>query len=153
MVGVPTGFSPAGPDAFTFAILMSCISYRWSFREAITAEKCMKNVDRYYSISDFEKKARKRMPRCVAGYVGCGTEDDAPYTESLAVMKRIGFRHRGLQPVEQRSSEVSLFGQTYAMPVRFAPTGFSAIVMHECDLALATVAMQTRIPFVISGAS
>ena len=93
------------------------------------------------------------MPRCVAGYVGGGTEDEASLTESLAVMKRIGFRHRGLQPVEQRSSEVSIFGQTYAMPVGFAPTGFSAIVMHECDLALATVAMQTRIPFVISGAS
>lgn len=113
----------------------------------------MKNVDRYYSISDFEKKARTLMPRCVAGYVCGGTEDKASLSESLAVMKRIGFRHRGLQPVEQRTSEVSIFGQTYAMPVGFAPTGFSAIVMHECDLALAKVAMQARIPFVISGAS
>ncbi len=93
------------------------------------------------------------MPRCVAGYVCGGTEDEASLSESMAVMKRIGFRHRGLQPVEQRTSEVTVFGQTYAMPVGFAPTGFSAIVMHECDLALATVAMQARIPFVISGAS
>ena len=113
----------------------------------------MKNVDRYYSISDFEKKARELMPRCVAGYVCGGTEEETSLVESLSVMKRIGFRHRGLQPVDQRTSEVSIFGQTYAMPVGFAPTGFSAIVMHDCDTALATVATQARIPFVISGAS
>ena len=54
---------------------------------------------------------------------------------------------------DQRSSQVDLFGQTYAMPVGFAPTGFSAIVMHECDLALARAAQDAQIPFIISGAS
>ena len=39
------------------------------------------------------------------------------------------------------------------MPVGFAPTGFSAIVMHECDLALARAAQDAQIPFIISGAS
>lgn len=113
----------------------------------------MTNVDRYYCVSDFEKKARKRLPRCVAGYVCGGTEDETSLSESLAVMKRIGFRHRGLQQVAQRTSEVVIFDQTYSMPIGFAPTGFAAIVMHECDMALATEAMKARIPFVISGAS
>ena len=35
----------------------------------------------------------------------------------------------------------------------FAPTGFSAIVMKECDAALAKVARQEQLPFIISGAS
>uniref|UniRef100_UPI0028B0E514 alpha-hydroxy acid oxidase n=2 Tax=Achromobacter TaxID=222 RepID=UPI0028B0E514 len=113
----------------------------------------MSRLDRCLSVGDFEREARRIMPRCVEGYICGGTEDGASLAESVRAPRDIGFRPRGLRVVDQRSSQVSLFGQDYAMPVGFAPTGFSAIVMHECDLALARVAQETRIPFIISGAS
>ncbi|MGE8686624.1 MAG: alpha-hydroxy acid oxidase [Achromobacter sp.] len=113
----------------------------------------MSRFDRCLSVRDFEREARRIMPRCVEGYVCGGTEDGASLDESMRALRDIGFRPRGLRVVDQRSSQVSLFGQDYAMPVGFAPTGFSAIVMHECDLALARAAQDARIPFIISGAS
>lgn len=113
----------------------------------------MSRLDRCLSVRDFEREARRIMPRCVEGYICGGTEDGASLEESTRAMRDIGFRPRGLRVVEQRSSQVSLFGQDYAMPVGFAPTGFSAIVMHECDLALARTAQASQIPFIISGAS
>jgi len=113
----------------------------------------MSRLDRCLSVRDFEREARRIMPRCVEGYVCGGTEDGASLDESMRALRDIGFRPRGLRVVDQRSSQVSLFGQDYAMPVGFAPTGFSAIVMHECDLALARAAQDARIPFIISGAS
>ncbi len=113
----------------------------------------MSRLDRCLSVGDFEREARRIMPRCVEGYICGGTEDSASLAESVRAPRGIGFRPRGLRVVDQRSSQVSLFGEDYAMPVGFAPTGFSAIVMHECDLALARVAQESRIPFVISGAS
>ncbi|MNV13919.1 (S)-mandelate dehydrogenase [compost metagenome] len=113
----------------------------------------MSRLDRCLSVRDFEREARRIMPRCVEGYICGGTEDGASLDESVRALRDIGFRPRGLRVVEQRSSQVSLFGQDYAMPVGFAPTGFSAIVMHECDLALARAAQESRIPFIISGAS
>ncbi|CAB3672022.1 alpha-hydroxy-acid oxidizing protein [Achromobacter denitrificans] len=113
----------------------------------------MSRLGRCLSVRDFEREARRIMPRCVEGYVCGGTEDGASLDESVRALRDIGFRPRGLRVVDQRSSQVSLFGQDYAMPMGFAPTGFSAIVMHECDLALARAAQDARIPFIISGAS
>ncbi|MGY6270100.1 alpha-hydroxy acid oxidase [Achromobacter denitrificans] len=113
----------------------------------------MSRLDRCLSVRDFEREARRIMPRCVEGYVCGGTEDGASLDESMRALRDIGFRPRGLRVVDQRSSRVSLFGRDYAMPVGFAPTGFSAIVMHECDLALARAAQDAEIPFIISGAS
>ena len=113
----------------------------------------MGRLNRCLSVRDFELEARRILPRCVEGYVCGGTEDGASLDESVRALRDIGFRPRGLRVVDQRSSQVELFGQTYAMPVGFAPTGFSAIVMHECDLALARAAQDAKIPFIISGAS
>lgn len=105
------------------------------------------------SIADLERVAQKRMPACVRGYVGGGTEDGQSLQESRTHFGRWGFVPRGLHHVEQRTAAVQLWGRTYSLPLGFAPTGFSAIVMHECDAALASVAQQERIPFIISGAS
>lgn len=113
----------------------------------------MSRLDRCLSVRDFEREARRVMPRCVEGYVCGGTEDGSSLHESVRAPHDIGFRPRGLRVVDQRSSQVDLFGERYAMPVGFAPTGFSAIVMHECDLALARAAQDAQIPFIISGAS
>ena len=113
----------------------------------------MSRLDRCLSVRDFEREARRIMPRCVEGYVCGGTEDGVSLHESVRAQSDIGFKPRGLRVVDQRSSQADLFGQAYAMPVGFAPTGFSAIVMHECDLALARTAQDARIPFIISGAS
>ncbi|MBO9354854.1 alpha-hydroxy-acid oxidizing protein [Bordetella petrii] len=113
----------------------------------------MSRLDRCLSVRDFEREARRIMPRCVEGYVCGGTEDGASLDESTRALRAIGFRPRGLRVVDRRSSRVSLFGRDYAMPVGFAPTGFAAIVMHECDLALARAAQDAEIPFIISGAS
>jgi len=113
----------------------------------------MPNLKRLLAVKDFERAAFKVMPRCVQGYVGGGTEDGASLQDSIDVFSRIGFKPRGLRVVDQRTSACEVFGQTYAMPFGFAPTGFAGIVMHECDLALAQVAQAKQIPFIISGAS
>lgn len=113
----------------------------------------MPALDQYLSIADLESAARRRMPACVRGYVCGGTEDGASLQESLQAFQLLGFVPRGLRNVEKRSTATSLWGQSYALPMGFAPTGFSAIVMKECDAALAKVARQEQLPFIISGAS
>lgn len=105
------------------------------------------------SIADLERVARQRMPACVCGYVCGGTEDGQSLQESRSHFGRWGFVPRGLQHVEQRNARVQVWGQEYSLPLGFAPTGFSAIVMHDCDAALACVAREERLPFIISGAS
>lgn len=105
------------------------------------------------SIADLERAAQLRLPACVRGYVWGGTEDGRSLDESATQLQRWGFRPRGLRHVENRDTSVELWASQYSMPMGFAPTGFSAIVMHDCDAALASVARQNNIPFIISGAS
>lgn len=113
----------------------------------------MAALHHYLSIADLEREARRRMPACVRGYVCGGTEDGSSLQESLQAFQRLGFVPRGLRHVARRSTHTSLWGQTYSLPMGFAPTGFSAIVMRECDAALAQVARSEQLPFIISGAS
>ena len=105
------------------------------------------------SIADLERAALQRLPACVRGYVCGGTEDGLSLQESRTHFARWGFIPRGLRHVEDRNTSVELWGKQYSMPMGFAPTGFSAIVMHDCDAALASVARESNIPFIISGAS
>lgn len=113
----------------------------------------MSALKNFLSIADLEREALRRMPACVRGYVCGGTEDGQSLQESRHHFGRWGFVHRGLRNVEQRTTKVQLWGQEYSLPMGFAPTGFSAIVMHDCDAALASVAREAQIPFIISGAS
>jgi len=107
----------------------------------------MAALHHYLSIADLERAARKRLPACVRGYVCGGTEDGVSLQQSLQAFSRLGFVPRGLRHVAQRSTATTLWGQTYAMPMGFAPTGFAAIA------ALAKVAQSQSLPFIISGAS
>lgn len=113
----------------------------------------MGSLHNYLSIADLEHAARRRLPACVRGYICGGTEDGLSLAESRNHFHRLGFAPRGLRNVAQRSAAVTLWGQRYALPLGFAPTGFSAIVLRDCDAALARVAREEQLPFIISGAS
>jgi L-lactate dehydrogenase (cytochrome) len=105
------------------------------------------------SISDFEREAKKRLPKAVFEYVRGGTEDEVALTGNRAAFNHLVFRARGLRDVSTRSQAVSVLGQTYASPFGFAPTGVNAIVCHDCDTKLATEATRSQLPYIVSGAS
>ncbi len=113
----------------------------------------MLKLDRLLSVSDFEELARRRLPRCVYGYVRGGTEDEQSLRENRDAFSRVGFLPRGLNVVDKRVLSTSLFGREYAMPVGIAPTGLAGLVRHECDLELAGAASKAQVPFIISGSS
>ena len=113
----------------------------------------MSALHKLLSISDFEREAKKRLPKAVFEYVRGGTEDEIALSGNRAVFDHLVFRARGLRDVSARSQAVTVLGQTYASPFGFAPTGVNAIVCHDCDTKLATEAMRSQLPYIISGAS
>lgn len=105
------------------------------------------------SIGDFEREAKNRLPKAIFEYIRGGTEDEIALSGNRAVFDHLVFRARGLRDVSTRSQAVTVLGQTYASPFGFAPTGVNAIVCHDCDTKLATEAMRSQLPYIISGAS
>ena len=48
-------------------------------------------MNRCLSVRDFEREARRILPRCVEGYVCGGTEDGASLDESVRALRDIGY--------------------------------------------------------------
>ncbi len=110
-------------------------------------------LDRLLSVADFEKAARRRLPKAVLGYVEGGTEDCHTLRANRAAFDHVVFRPRGLTGVAGRTQKVELWGREYASPIGIAPMGVTAICHHECDVALASAAHRQQIPFILSGLS
>lgn len=108
---------------------------------------------RYLSAADFERAARRRLPRLVHAFVAGGSEDGMSLRANRADFERIALRPRGLAGVANIAQEVELWGRRYSSPIGVAPMGVTAICRKECDLELARAANAARIPFVLSGAS
>lgn len=113
----------------------------------------MTDLDRYLSVADFARVARRRLPRCVFAYVEHGAEDGAALDGNRRAFDGWGLVPRALRDVSMRTQTVELWGRTYAMPIGLAPTGLAGIVGFEGDLALAEAAHTAGVPFVISGSS
>ena len=113
----------------------------------------MSALHKLLSVGDFEREAKKRLPKAVFEYVRGGTEDEVALVGNRTVFDQLVFRARGLRDVSTRSQSVTVLGQHYASPFGFAPTGVNAIVCHDCDTKLATEAMRSQLPYIVSGAS
>jgi L-lactate dehydrogenase (cytochrome) len=105
------------------------------------------------SLMDFERAARRHLPRPIFGYVSGAAEDCASLHDNRAAFSEIGFVTRVLRNVSARSQQVELFGRTYASPFGVAPMGISALSAYRGDLVLASAAAAANVPMIMSGSS
>ncbi len=108
---------------------------------------------RYLSLEDFERAARRRLPRMLYGFVSGGVESDAALRDNRRSFAEYAFVPRVLVDVSARSAAKSLFGRGYAAPFGIAPMGSSALMAYRGDCALARAAALANIPMIVSGAS
>lgn len=96
-----------------------------------------RRLRRFLALDDFERAARRLLPKAIYGYVSGGVETDSSLDANRAAFRRIGFRPRILQDVSGRGQQTRLMGQDYALPFGIAPMGFSAVAAFDGDVALA----------------
>ena len=105
------------------------------------------------SLHDFERAARRRLPRPIFGYIAGAAEDGASLQDNREVFDEYGFATRVLQDVSQRTQSVELFGQRYSSPFGIAPMGLNALSTYRGDLVLARAAQLAGIVSIMSGTS
>jgi L-lactate dehydrogenase (cytochrome) len=110
-------------------------------------------LDDILSLDDFERAARRHLPRPVFAYVSGGVEDNVSMKDNRAVFEELGFVPRMLVNVSKRSTARTLFGHEYAAPFGIAPMGISALSAYRGDLVLARAARDMNIPMAMSGSS
>ncbi len=121
-----------------------------SRRKPVTVARALRRI---LALDDFERAARRRLPRAIYGYISGGVETDASLDANRAAFRAIGFRPRILQDVSGRDQRVTLFGQDLAAPFGIAPMGFSAVAAFDGDVALAQGAAQAGSFAICSAAS
>lgn len=112
-----------------------------------------KRLERLLCLDDFEIEAQRYLPRAIFGYVSGATETNSSLRDNREAFAELGFIPRVLCDVSRISTEVTLWGDTYALPFGIAPMGISAMSAYRGDCVLAQSAQSRNVPMIMSGSS
>ena len=101
-------------------------------------------------IDDLRRRARRRVPRAVFDYVDGAAHDEISLERSRRLFRDIEFRPRVLRDVSTVDTSTSFLGRRASHPFGFAPTGFTRMMHHEGEPAVARVAEAFDIPYALS---
>src|SRR5215218_9268159 len=121
--------------------------------EARPAAKSPRNLQRFLSLEDFQRAARRHLPRMLHGFISGACETDASLRDNRAAFAEWGFVPRVLVDTSDRNTVTELLGRRYAAPFGIAPMGASALSAYRGDLAFARAAAAAAIPMIFSASS
>jgi L-lactate dehydrogenase (cytochrome) len=107
-------------------------------------------VARAHDVEDLRRIARRRTPRAAFDYVDGGATDEVSMRRARAAFDRVEFRPRVLRDVAAVDTSTTILGRRAALPVGFGPTGFTRLMQHEGEVAVAAAAARAGIPYVLS---
>jgi L-lactate dehydrogenase (cytochrome) len=105
------------------------------------------------SLDDFERAARRILPKPLYAYVAGAVEDNVSEAANRQAYRQYAFSPQVLVDISGRTTAVTLLGKTYAAPVGIAPMGIAALTSYRGDLVLAEAAAKANIPSIMSGSS
>lgn len=112
-----------------------------------------RSLKQYLCLDDFERAAKRKLPRMLYGYAASGTETDASVRQNRNSFRDYALIPRVLTSSIRRDPQCTLFGENYAAPFGIAPMGASALFSYRGDIAMAEAAKTANVPMVLSGAS
>ena len=105
---------------------------------------------RAQSIDDLANIARKRTPKVVFDYVEGGAIDEIAYSRSRAAYSRIEINSRVLRDVSKIDTSEKILGKVVDIPICFAPTGYTRLMHHVGEPAVANVASKKNLVYALS---
>lgn len=103
-----------------------------------------------HTITDLRSIAFRRTPRAVFDYADGAAEWEDSLRRARETFRRVEFRPNVLRGVSDVDTSVTVLGRKSALPFAFAPTGFTRMMHHEGERAVATVAQRWGIPVSLS---
>ncbi|HEY6470990.1 MAG TPA: alpha-hydroxy acid oxidase [Candidatus Dormibacteraeota bacterium] len=109
-----------------------------------------RRLERALTIADLRAVARRRAPRAVFDYTDGAAEAEISLQRARRLFRDLEFSPSGLQDVSQVDTTTPILGRESALPFAFAPTGFTRLMHHEGESAVARVAESIGIPYALS---
>ena len=109
-----------------------------------------RRLSRALTIDDLRAAARRRTPRAVFDYTDGAAEAESSARRAREAFQRVEFRPRVLRDVTGVDTTTSVLGRPSALPLAFAPTGFTRMMHHQGERAVVRVAEAVGIPYALS---
>jgi L-lactate dehydrogenase (cytochrome) len=109
-----------------------------------------RRLGRAQSIADLRELARRSTPRAVFDYVDGAAEDEISLRRARQAFGRVEFAPSVLRDVSAVDASAVVLGQRAALPLVLAPTGFTRMMQHEGEVAVARAAAAAGIPYTLS---
>jgi L-lactate dehydrogenase (cytochrome) len=116
-------------------------------REGSRTERRMR---RHAGVWDLRRTARRRIPRAVFDYVDGAADDEVSLERSRSLFRDLQFQPRVLRDVTEVDPSRSILGRRSAYPFGLAPTGYTRMMHHVGEPAVARVAQRAGIPYALS---
>jgi L-lactate dehydrogenase (cytochrome) len=129
---------------------------RWTeFRELVrprrpTGSPTARRLAQAVTIGDLREVARRRVPRAVFDYTDGAAGAEISVRRSREAFERVEFRPRVLRNVSAVDPSTTLLGARAALPLVFAPTGFTRLMHTEGESAVGRVAARVGVPYALS---
>ena len=107
-------------------------------------------LQRAQSIGDLALIAKKRTPKVVFDYVEGGAVDEIAYSRTRDAFTRIEFNSRVLRDVSKIDTTEKILGKVVDIPICFAPTGYTRLMHHVGEPAIANVADKKNLIYALS---
>jgi L-lactate dehydrogenase (cytochrome) len=102
------------------------------------------------TVWDLRSLARRHVPRAVFDYVDGAAESEISLRRSRDAFAHVEFVPSVLTDVSAIDTSTTILGRRSAMPLVFAPTGFTRLMHHDGEPAVARVAGELGIPYALS---
>jgi L-lactate dehydrogenase (cytochrome) len=102
------------------------------------------------SIWDLRRRGLRRTPRAVFDYVDGAADDEISLQRSRDVFRDIEFVPNVLRDVSEVDTSTTILGEPATFPFGFAPTGYTRMMHHHGESAVARVAGRVGIPYCLS---
>ena len=119
----------------------------WSFPKDPLADKKLQNV---INLAELRLLAKRRVPKAVFDYVDGGANDELAYARSQEVYSRVEFRARVLRDVSKINLTSNILGSESALPIIFAPTGYTRMMHYQGEVMVAKVCDENNLIYNLS---
>ncbi len=109
-----------------------------------------RRLARAATIGDLRELARRTVPRAVFDYTDGAAGDEISLRRAREAFQRVEFRPSVLRDVSAVDTSAQLLGAPSALPLAFAPTGFTRLMHTEGETAVGRVAERVGIPYALS---
>jgi L-lactate dehydrogenase (cytochrome) len=115
-----------------------------------TLRRKKRRLEKAYTIWDLRDIAKKRTPKGPFDYTDGSAESEVSLERARQAYRDLEFIPSILKDVSTADLTRNALGETFAMPLGIAPTGFTRMMQTEGEIAGARAAEKFGIPFTLS---